>query len=151
MHGRYLPPAWSRTATLVMKSALVLGITMSAAWLTRAKQDGAETNQRERSLLRGLGWTFLIFFVRTPGFGVQYLAWLVPTTIFLSLRGALAYNVLAGGFLCSIYTHWCAGFPWNVANSVYWHGIEAGVGNAVWLLLAVWLVQEFRLERTNAI
>lgn len=94
-----------------------------------------------RLLFTGLGNTFLAFFLLTPGFGIQYLAWLVPTGVFLGLRGALAYNVVGGAFVIGVYTFWSQGFPWYLADSDrvgLWRGPNAALCFAVWICLVLW-------------
>ena len=63
----------------------------------------------------GLLAFFFIFFI--PGFGVQYLAWLVPWIVVLNVWVIALYSVSAGAFLAAVYTHWCRGFPWDYANA----------------------------------
>jgi hypothetical protein len=53
----------------------------------------------------------------SPGFGVQYLAWIVPFAIIFGKRAALAVYLSSGLFLALVYTYWCQGFPWYYANS----------------------------------
>jgi len=57
------------------------------------------------------------FFVFTPGFAVQYLAWIVAPAVFLSIWLALYVNLVSGIYLFEVYTYWSGGFPWYYANS----------------------------------
>jgi uncharacterized membrane protein len=63
----------------------------------------------------GLIASLFLFF--TPGFGAQYLSWLVPWVLYLTPSAVAGYYVSAGVFLCVAYTHLSGGFPWYLANS----------------------------------
>ncbi len=83
---------------------------------------------------------FVLLFL-TPGFGVQYLAWLVPWTYLLSARQAAAFHGIGGVFLTWYYTRAAHGFPWYVANSAatqVWHGSLIFAGLLCWLVIG-WL------------
>jgi hypothetical protein len=91
---------------------------------------------------------FLLFFCLTPGFGIQYLAWLTPW-IAIFPAAAIAGFTVAGGIYCAVvYTYWCNGLPWFYANSLAapHYPLVNALGNALgviaWLsvlvLLAIW-------------
>jgi len=63
-------------------------------------------NRREQKppLALQLGLATAIFLFLTPGFGAQYLSWLVPWAIFLGLRAGLLYYVLGGLYLSVSYS-----------------------------------------------
>jgi hypothetical protein len=85
---------------------------------------------------------------------VQYLSWLVAGTAFLTLGGAIGFNLLAGAFLCSVYTFWNRGFPWYNADSDFvgmWTGTPAILDRCLWIYLASWLTYEVVLEIVNGI
>ena len=52
-----------------------------------------------------------LFLFLTPGFGLQYLSWLVPWVVCLTPFAAAAYYTAAGVFMAVVYTHWSGGFP----------------------------------------
>jgi glycosyltransferase involved in cell wall biosynthesis len=92
-------------------------------------------------LLKALGWAFLIFLIAAPGFGVQYLSWLVGPGIFLGTAGLLLYTVVASVFLFRVYTFWSGGFPWYFADSDVrgqWVGVDRTLDMILWLLLVSW-------------
>jgi hypothetical protein len=89
----------------------------------------------------GLLAFFSLFF--TPGFAVQYLAWLAPWAVVLSASALAAYNLTAGSFLAVVYTHWCRGFPWYYANAFevpVWSKLGFFLGLACWSLSGVILL-----------
>ncbi|MFQ5899240.1 MAG: ArnT family glycosyltransferase [Candidatus Methylomirabilia bacterium] len=65
---------------------------------------------------RSLTQLFIILLALTPGFGVQYLAWLVPFLALVSVRLSAAYAALAGSFLYLTYLHWSGGDALGYAN-----------------------------------
>jgi len=48
---------------------------------------------------RGVLLLLLTFYVTTPGFGLQYLIWIVPVALLADQRRALLYGVLAGALI----------------------------------------------------
>lgn len=75
-------------------------IVAAAAWLNRRTP--------KPSLHLQLGLATAIFLFLTPGFGSQYLSWLVPWAVFLGLRACLIYYLAGGlylavGYSCYIY------------------------------------------------
>jgi hypothetical protein len=69
---------------------------------------------------RGPFWIFAsactAFFVFTPGFGVQYLFWLAPFTVLLSLRHMVFLHAATGVFMVMTYHFWSDG-QWYFANA----------------------------------
>jgi len=60
----------------------------------------------------------LFFFVATSnGFGVQYLAWLVPWTVGLGIIPVAFFTAASGAFLFLVYNYWSGGLPWYLADS----------------------------------
>lgn len=45
---------------------------------------------------RGALLLLLTFYVTTPGFGIQYLIWIVPIALLVDARNAIVYSILAG-------------------------------------------------------
>jgi hypothetical protein len=76
----------------------------------------------------------------TPGFGVQYLTWLVPWACLLSGRQAAAFHGIGGLFLACYYTRAAHGFPWNMADSAatpVWYGSLIAAGLLCWLAIVL--------------
>ncbi|MBI4851186.1 MAG: tetratricopeptide repeat protein [Acidobacteria bacterium] len=64
-----------------------------------------------------VGVIFYLFIVLSPGFSVQYLAWLTPWVTILGLE-AMAICYLTGSlFLFLTYNWWSGGLPWNLASA----------------------------------
>lgn len=68
--------------------------------------------QRVKATALGLG-TFAAFLVLTPGFGVQYLVYVLPFLLALDLRAGFLYSAFAGLSLVVTYVHfWEGTTPW---------------------------------------
>jgi hypothetical protein len=61
---------------------------------------------------------FFLFLAATSGFGVQYLAWLVPWAVGLGVAPAALYYATSGIFLFLVYDYWSQGMPWFIADSI---------------------------------
>ena len=141
--SRVLPyPALERNGRI-----LVAGVVVAlSVWMNRGR--------RKVDLFRQAGAVAFAFLAASPGFGVQYLAWLVPFTAALPLAPAIAFHLTSGAFLGVVYTFWCElpveapetnwlgrsfwarGLPWDVANA---NRIGIWRGEIVALELACWI------------
>lgn len=86
-----------------------------------------------------------------PGFGVQYVCWLVPLLPFaLAWRGVLAMNGVLSLFLFITYTVWSGGWPWwfgDIQRPGPYRYLPALAGYATWALVcvcAIVAIQRFR-------
>jgi hypothetical protein len=62
----------------------------------------------------------LFFFLATAnGFGVQYLAWIVPWTVGIGIVSVGFFTAASGALLFAVYNWWSGGFPWYLADSNY--------------------------------
>ncbi|HKP72268.1 MAG TPA: glycosyltransferase family 39 protein [Pyrinomonadaceae bacterium] len=78
---------------------LMLGLLVAnAAWINR------RADRPPLHLQLGLATSLFLFL--TPGFGSQYLAWLVPFVVFLGVGATLMYNLVGGLFLFVSYSCW---------------------------------------------
>lgn len=77
---------------------LLLALIFAAALLFNRRRDN------KPPLMLQLGFVAALFLFLTPGFGSQYLSWLVPFVIFLGLRASLLYFVAGGLFLSVSYS-----------------------------------------------
>jgi uncharacterized membrane protein len=128
-----------------LKRLMFASIAVNSFLLTRPiRQKRVSFRASGRLMLEALGWTFLLFLVFSPAFGVQYTAWFVAVSLFLGLTGAALYSLTAGYFIFRAYHFWNGGvFPWYIADSDKvgpWHGVENVVGMYFWLFLVVWFV-----------
>jgi hypothetical protein len=81
--------------------------------------------------------TFLTF---TPGFGIQYLSWLLPWLVFLDIETFLIYLTSTTVFTFHVYTYWSMGFPWRLADSTV---MAPWSGYMVWFEFVAWLAVTF--------
>jgi hypothetical protein len=83
-----------------------------------------------------------LFLVITPGFGVQYLIYVLPFLLLSHLRHGMAYSLLAGLFLVVVYaSYWTGSFPFD---SHFERGFPMPaplIGLAAWAVLIDWLRQ----------
>ena len=91
-----------------------------------------------------------------PGFGVQYVCWLVPLLPFaLPWRGAIAMNGVLSLFLFITYTIWSGGWPWwfaDIQRPGPYRYLPALAGYVTWALVAVCAIvaiQRFRSLRRS--
>jgi hypothetical protein len=73
--------------------------------------------RKKSPLFMQLGFLTFIFMSLSPGFGIQYLAWLVPWVVGLGTVPAAVYYSASGIFQFLVYTFWSGGFPWYLADS----------------------------------
>jgi hypothetical protein len=100
----WLVPLYQRIGKALMLSVLLA----ASVWM----------NRRSKKPRLFLQWGFLafLFLLLTPGFGVQYLAWLVPWGAALTGWEILFWYAASGFFLFEVYTYWSRGIPWYFAN-----------------------------------
>jgi len=105
---------------------------------------------RRNALFIQAGFVMFLFVSVIPGFGVQYLVWLVPWVVGLSFGPRAAYYIAGTAFLFGYYTTAAGTFPWHLANSLErlaWSGTVLGLGLICWVVVcsiafiyARWLV-----------
>jgi hypothetical protein len=71
---------------------------------------------RRGDILRNCGLSAALFLLLTPGFGVQYLAYLVPWLAVARSYVRVAFGATSGAFLAALYSWGSNGFPWYSAN-----------------------------------
>ncbi len=141
---------------------LVAVLVALAFWMNRRREKPGPFAQ-----IGLLAFAFLAF---SPGFGVQYLAWLVPWIAGAALAPALGFTVAATLFLGLVYTFWCQGaaletgdpdwrhavfwrnsLPWDFANADRmgeWRGPIVPFEIACWLSVAWMFVAKLRRLRS---
>jgi hypothetical protein len=126
---------------------LLAAVVALPVWMNRGP--------RRPALLLQLGVVAFAFLALAPGFGLQYLAWLVPFTVALPLAAGAAFHATSGAFLAAVYTFWCQmppgspgdpdwlgpafwsrGLPWNIAAA---SRVGTWRGELVLLEVACWL------------
>jgi uncharacterized membrane protein len=74
--------------------------------------------KRQASLTCMIGSSILVFLVLTPGFGVQYLAWILPFCFIFCGHIMSAVYATTSVFVGIIYTYWSGGIPWYFADAL---------------------------------
>jgi hypothetical protein len=72
---------------------------------------------RREDVLLSCGLSAALFLLFTPGFGVQYLVYLVPWLAISRPLVAANFHMISGAFLAAFYTWGSRGFPWYLANT----------------------------------
>jgi hypothetical protein len=143
-YTQFLKPLglWPPFMRLPAKLLLLGGIVFAAFRHTRGRRG------EPKALLEGIGLTFLVFLILSPGFGIQYLSWLVAPGLFLMVPKETArFHFWSGVLAFSAYNHWCHGEPLeSLAGSVRWNPWELVLCFIIWVVLIRWLVQWTRLQ-----
>lgn len=103
--------------------------------------------KREASLTCLVGWSILLFLVLTPGFGIQYLAWILPFCFLFGGRVTAAVYAISSVFLASLYTYLSGGLPWYFADMLITRAGSPAItyfAELCWLTLAVSAVTSLR-------
>ena len=90
------------------------------------------------ALFMRAGFLMFLFLSVTPGFGVQYLAWLVPWVVARGVRPTAIYYLAGALFLCAYYTPAGGGFPWDLSNTLgrpAWTPTVVGLGLICWVVV----------------
>lgn len=122
--------AQSQEYTHIAKGGLLLVLGAVSVWLNYH-------SPKVPIVFQGALLAFVLLSL-APGFGVQYLAWLVPWACVLSGKQAAAIHGIGGFFLMYYYTRAAHGFPSRLANSAapeIWYGSLIFVGLLCWLLI----------------
>jgi len=127
----------SPTPFLILRWTIITSATVTPIWM----------NKRGANLYTQIGVVIFLFFFLTPGFGVQYLAWLVPFVLTLGIGWTLSYYFSAGAFLFLLYNYWSGG-NWYFAESHIeppWNAVSVAAGLVCCLIGSLALVR-FRDE-----
>jgi hypothetical protein len=81
------------------KWSMLLGIAAVSFWMNRRAG-------RKPPLILQCGLIFTLFLFLTPGFGIQYLSWLVPLVVALDVWPTLLFYLTAGLYQLMGYTCW---------------------------------------------
>ena len=106
------------------KYPLLAAIVILAWWLSR--------RSARLSLFNQFGVILSLFLFFSPGFGIQYLYWLVPWTISLGAAITALQYFCQGAFAFLAYNSWSHGVPWFFAVCTWWHGRLAVVQLIAW-------------------
>ena len=99
--------AFQQNGAYVALSVIVVG-----AYVVNRRAD-------KPSVYTQVGAALFFFLAVANGFGVQYLAWLVPWTVGISIIPVAFFSLAGGAFVFLVYNFWCGGLPWYLADSNY--------------------------------
>ena len=129
LHSPHL--AWFHDLYARYGKILCVGLVLAASWWPRLRS-------LPDALIMRAGFLMFLLLSLTPGFGVQYLVWLVPWVVARGVRPTLIYYLAGGAFLCVYYTHASGGVPWDLANTLgrrAWTPTVLGVGLTCWVVV----------------
>jgi hypothetical protein len=108
-----ISPIGVRLCAVIEKfgSLLLLGAIGALSWWMNR-------STAKPPLYSQVGLVLFLFLAGTNGFGVQYLAWLVPFAVGLGAAPAALYYATSGIFLFLVYDYWSQGMPWYLADSI---------------------------------
>ena len=98
-------------------------------------------SRRHVSLYGLCAISMFLFLWLIPGFGVQYLTWLVPFALFFGEAWTIAIYASSGLFLFLVYNYWSDVLPWYYAYSggrIWPHGVIP-FELATWLIIGLTL------------
>jgi Gpi18-like mannosyltransferase len=117
-----LSPAQNLIVSL-LKLTIIAAVIM-LAWRRRKMASG-------RALFASLAYTWVIFFVLSPGIGAQYLVWSIPFILVLSPQFYALFMVGSSLFLFFFYNTICRGLPW-------YGGMSNGDFKIDWTPWSIW-------------
>jgi hypothetical protein len=125
--------AWLSTLYATFGRWLVLSIIVAESlWMNRSRH--------RPQLFMQCSLIMATFMSMTPGFGVQYLTWLVPWVV-INYRTAFFYYTVSGSFLFAVYTAWSDGLPWFYAVSFLLDGPLVYIELLCWFSIIVFFLQ----------
>ncbi len=114
---------------------VVLGVVTLFALLGRAARFGA---------VRFGAIGFAVFLTLTPGFGIQYMVWIVPLLAAASMRYSAWYALLGGAYTVLVYYSYLVPGEWPLRSfhSPQINHTNGLIGAHAWALLAIFLSQQ---------
>jgi len=113
--AKLAPESLSSAYEAAGRYVLVAVLVALAFWMNRRAEKPSPFAQ-----IGLLAFAFLAF---SPGFGVQYLAWLVPWIAGAALAPAVGFTIAATLFLGLVYTFWCQGVPFEAGDPDWRHAV----------------------------
>lgn len=129
LHSPHL--AWLHDVYARFGKILAVGLVLAASWWPPARP-------LQNALFVRAGFLLFLFLSVAPGFGVQYLAWLVPWVVARGAGPTAIYYLAGGLFLLAYYTPAGGGFPWDLANTLgrpAWTPTVLGLGLICWIVI----------------
>ena len=130
-------------------------VGIGAVWLmvfrerkSRAEARGHTEAGHTEAILHAIEIMLLTVLALAPGFGVQYIGWLIAFLPFaFSWRGAIVMNAVISLFLFVTYTVWSGGWPWwfaDITRAGPHRWIAAVAGYVIWAIVCGALVVSIR-------
>ncbi len=141
---------YNRYGRLAVYAAIVIVIVLAFQSRAAASASGAvgDRSGHRNTALQFTAILFMAMFALAPGFGVQYLAWLIPVIPFaLPWRWAIAVNAATSLFLFITYTVWSGGWPWwfaDIARPGRYRYVAAIAGYLMWSVVCAALYVALR-------
>jgi hypothetical protein len=105
------------------------------------------------ALLHALAIMLMTVLALAPGWGVQYVTWIIPLLPFaLAWKPALAVNAALSIYLFITYTVWSGGWPWwfaDIARPGPYRWMPAVAGYTMWTIVCVALIAAIRRFRSE--
>jgi hypothetical protein len=143
------PHLFSIDAGKIVTPFLIIGAIV--LWAAEARRGVME----ESRVPRVIGVLFLLILFFAPGFGVQYLIWILPyPALLFSRRAAIALHAIIGVFVFWLYTSWAKEWPWVYAEGANNSAAVGMFGLVAWAAIGVALIAAaralYRSERAPA-
>jgi hypothetical protein len=116
-------------------------------WLTIALAIAVPFWLRRESLFVQCGFITAIVLFFAPGFGYQYLVWLVPFVTVLGLRETLAYYATTAIYLFTVYVCYAERF---CPNPLYLTLMSLACWLSILFVLVIWIRHERQSLKANA-
>lgn len=127
-----------------MKWTMLAIIFVAAVWMNRR-------GRAKTPLVVQCGVVVSLFLLLTPGFGMQYLSWLLPFVAAFGFAPSLVYNLAAGSYVIYFYT--CFFYknapPIRCTNATMRLAMLASWGSVMLLLFFYYRSVRSRSERTE--
>jgi len=136
--GKVSPSLAAKDSGSLVTPFFVLSLLL--LWSVEAWRAGKHDVDDPQRLPRSVALAFLLVLFLAPGFGVQYLIWILPCLAFvLSHRAVIVLHALVAVFAFWLYTSWAEEWPWVYADGRFrtpWAGVY---GVVVWFAIG-WAV-----------
>ena len=144
---RSVSGAWGLS---IFQSYVRIGIPFTFTAITVAV---VYLRKRNASLSYMAGISIIVFLVLTPGFGVQYLAWMLPFCCLFGDKVMIGVYATSSAFATVTYTFLSGGIPWYFADALSRHGgydVVLCIGAVCWITLAASAVTGLRFAGLEA-
>ncbi len=130
-HGGGFAQSASASSDLFHKYGALTLLALIGAWTLRF-----HLARRKPPIFAQVGAILILFLAGSGGFGVHYLAWLMPWIPSFGVESALVFYTASGVFSILVYNYWCGGVPCYLADS---NAIGDYQGHLDYFQIACWL------------